>query len=500
MVAAGGPQGPRGLREARKMSLYPYDDEQEINVQKSLGARSPGNGDDRICERLWTRAIEPLYSPFDQKSPKLGVELEVFPLHSESFLPLGLDPDIPELRSDLLLEKAFQLCPEGEAQLLRDGDVIYGLKLSNGQSYTLEPGGQIELATLPRMAIHEIASDLVEAFTLLEQAADGRVKFLSHGTHPLSNDQLPLLVPKTRYRVLSRYLESEPGGRGVHMMRHTATVQPNLDVGPLAADWRDAVRLAYRLSPYLKKLFPHSFFFQNKFADDGLERQRIWQAMDSSRTGVPAGIEESENPACRYVSWAEQAGVFWIEGLPESEQPQFGQLTFAAWLESGYLGRQPSLADWEAHLNTLFPEIRLRNFLELRMLDAQPFETIVPLMAFFKGALQSRRGRKALTEVLDGFVARHPDMSVVNLPSQPILDLWPAFVEAAKEGLRELEDPCAMKYLESLDPIRVESFRQYTDAHQYVKLRSTRWPSASFRACEDFCHVEDVLNENVPPL
>lgn len=443
-----------------------------------LGSPAFGGGQKGVCERLWTRKIEPSQSPLDQKPLRMGVELEVFPLHSLSLEPLGLEPAGGVTSASLLERIAEQVGPG--AELIRDGSVVYGLTVPlDGAAlrFSLEPGGQLEVATPPRVALEDIAVDLTRAFVLLERAAEGHVKFLSHGTHPLGGPDFPLQVPKRRYRIMMRYFQSQAQGRGIDMMRLTGTVQPNLDVGPLASDWRDAVRLAYALSPLLKRLFAHAYFFQKSFVADGLERQRIWDNMDPSRSGVPTGILEAENPACCYAAWAEQAFVFHVESLAEEDQPAYGELRFCDWLEKGFKGTRPTLADWEAHLATLFPEIRLRGFLEVRMLDAQSFDRIVPLLALFKGSFQSRTGRQATWKVLEEY------RKLSHRHAADPFEVWPQLVAAAGEGLHELGDTVALKFLDQLEPPDPVQFGIFESAEQYAKMHATRWPSTAFRKC-----------------
>jgi glutamate--cysteine ligase len=443
-----------------------------------LDAPAFSGGQKGVCERLWTRKIELSQSPLDQKPLRMGVELEVFPLHSLSLEPLGLD-GAEGLTSASLLERVAANVGDA-AELIRDGDVVYGLviPLSGAElRFSLEPGGQLEVATPPRESVADIGEDLARAFSLIERAAEGHVKFLSHGTHPLCREDFPLQVPKRRYRIMTRYFQSQPQGRGIDMMRLTGTVQPNLDVGPLVSDWRDAVRLSYALSPVLKRLFAHAYFFQKKFCPDGLERQRIWEGLDPSRSGVPAGIEHAENPACCYAAWAEQAYVFHIESLAEEDQPLYGELRFCEWLEKGFKGTRPTLADWEAHLATLFPEVRLRGFLEVRMLDAQSFDRILPVLALLKGCLQSRIGRQASWRVLEEY------RKIMQRHEADPFEVWPLLVAAAGEGLQEMGDCGSLKLLDQLEPPDPRQFGIFENAEQYVKMHATRWPSSVFRQC-----------------
>jgi glutamate--cysteine ligase len=341
------------------------------------------------------QAIQPDFSRPD--TPRLGLELEMFGYDARNYAPLGL----PEARISPadLLERITRVVPAGKIKVDETTGVIIGLELGCG-NFSLEPGGQLEYASCPQDTLSGVLADLTEGLRLLEEAAAGDVVFLDHGTNPLAPADLPLLVPKHRYKILNRYFASQPGGRGVHMMRYSATAQPNVDVIGSAA-WTDAVNLTLALTPFARALFANSRYFQGRRSGEGSERQRIWAAIDTSRTGIPPGVAFQPDLAERYAEWARNAYVFLAGNLPLEEQPVYGELTFAQWETHGFKGTHPTFSDWETHLGTLFPDLRLRRFLEVRMVDAQPYEHALAPMAFWAEALQVAGTRQRLWRWLE---------------------------------------------------------------------------------------------------
>lgn len=445
-------------------------------------------------DREWLRAIEPQFGQPEAKS-RLGIELEMFLFDAKTAAPLGTSMARPGLSSEFILQevaKRYEASGQGSARLVRDPaamaysakpqesehcppperDVTYGLVLSEGLVFSIEPGGQLEVATPPHSELAEVARGLRRALQLVEDVTGDDVLFLSHGTNPLTQTDFGLQIPKKRYRILTHYLASEPGGRGIDMMRHAATVQPNIDVATDRASWQEAVRFSYALSPLLKQLFANSCFFRGAPVLDGLERQRIWSGLDPSRAGVPKNIAHAADPACAYACWASQAYVFLIDGLPEREQPRYGELRFCDWYEHGYKGLKPGLADWERHLATLFPEVRLRGFLELRMIDAQPFERLIPLMALVRGLLQSKIGRQSL-------LAAWPSLRAESEAGrmQQVFDALQGLADGGLAALGETAEGPARLALRALRPFDNKASPAKLSATEFVRTAGTLKPS-----------------------
>ena len=355
-----------------------------------------------VCEGLWLKSIR---SPSYPNMRHFGLEMEIFPLDRDTLQPLGLQPG--GFSSPDLLGLIHKISSDSKLKIDTHSGLTIGVILASGGNFSLEPGGQVEYSSRPAESYDALFADVQMGLQLLEKAAQGRVVFLATGTHPLTNDDHPLVVPKERYEVMTRYFRAIPGGRGVHMMRHTATVQPNIDIPGGLEDWQDAIHLTWCLTPFVKHLFANSPWFQGKPSQFPSERQAVWPFVDHSRTGIPLSIPFAEDVACAYAKWAKSASVFYVNGLSLSEQPLPGELSFSKWLHEGYKGTVPSLADWEVHLGTLFPDLRLRGFLEVRSVDAQLFEHMFAPMAFFGAAISSHQGRSAFWKVLEGIARTH---------------------------------------------------------------------------------------------
>lgn len=345
------------------------------------------------AERMGNLALSTITPDFSAQGPShLGLELELFAFDARTLAPLGTRD--AALSSQDLLRRVSGLVPGCRLKFDEATEELIGLELGCG-NFSLEPGGQLEYASCPQTSLEGVLADLTEGLRLLEEAGREEILFLDHGTNPVAGPDLPLLVPKLRYQILDRYFASQPGGRGVHMMRYSATAQPNVDVTGREA-WLDAVNLTFALTPLARALFANSRYFHGRRVGPGSERQRIWAAIDPSRTGIPAGVPFSDDLPSAYADWARRAHVFLVSALPPEQQPLFGELTFEQWEREGYQGTRPTTQDWATHLATLFPDLRLRNFLEIRMVDAQPFEHALAPMAFWALALQEEENRARL--------------------------------------------------------------------------------------------------------
>lgn len=405
----------------------------------------------------------------------MGLELEMFGFDSLTLAPLGTHE--ARLGSEELLERVHQLVPESHPKVDSETGVLIGLDLGCG-NFSLEPGGQLEYATCPQTSLAAIAEDLRQGLQLLEEAACGQVLFLDHGTNPVAGEDLPLLIPKQRYQILDRYFTSQPGGRGVHMMRHSATAQPNLDVHG-EEDWLDAVNLTFVMTPLARALFANSRYFQRQLCPPGSERQRIWAAIDPTRTGIPTGVPFAEDLIDRYAEWAEQAHVFLAGNLPLEEQPLFGQLTFRQWLEEGYRGTRPTFKDWESHLGTLFPDLRLRRFLEIRMVDAQNYEHALAPLAFWAAVLQSADNRQRMWDFLHRLAQAQGLSKAADLLHHPLEYTPQILLQAVDTALVGCQEELARASLQAFgDWVRVRPSVNYPEsAWEFVRAQASLHPS-----------------------
>jgi glutamate--cysteine ligase len=210
---------------------------------------------------------------------------------------------------------------------------------------------------------------------------------LSLGFHPFA--RLPELprVPKLRYGIMEQYLPTR-GSRPLDMMFRTSTVQANLDYSS-EADAIRKLRVSLALQPIVTAMFANSPCYENHLGSRLSERADVWLHMDPDRTGLLPFAWDREMSFQRYVDWALDVPMFLIKRgahvVPNTHQ------TFRKFLREGSEGQRATVGDWKTHINTLFPEVRLKNTLEMRGADAQPTDLICALPSLWKGLLYDDR-------------------------------------------------------------------------------------------------------------
>ena len=255
------------------------------------------------------------------------------------------------------------------------------LRLPAGSRITLEPGGQVELSTPPlrglASALPAAAADLAALTGALRGAGLAPV---ARGLDTLRSPERILDQP--RYAAMEAFFDGE-GFAGRTMMCSTASVQVNVETGP-AGGVADRWRLAHELGPVLVATFAHSPVPGGGGRGPRSARQQVWSVMDPSRTApvhrpVPdgAGPAPGRSPAEEWLAYALGARVMMIRVTPGRFVAVDGPLgaellTFAAWMQRGHELGWPTLDDFEYHLTTLFPPVRPRGWLELRMIDSLP--------------------------------------------------------------------------------------------------------------------------------
>ena len=249
---------------------------------------------------------------------------------------------------------------------------------------TYEPGGQLEFSAVP----HPSASGLLRAMetTLAPVAAvslEHKIRLVSTGIDPVTPiDQVPLQFTCDRYRRMTDYF-SAIGPAGVRMMRQTATLHVNVDLGDdPSLRWR----LLNAVSPVLVAMFANSPRYEGRDTGYQSYRAETWRTLDWSRTGlVPSG----HDPVADYLAFALEARAMFLGPVDGEYQ------SFAWWLSE----ERASLEDWHEHLTTLFPEVRPRGYFEVRSIDALPIEMLAAPLAFLVGLTSHRRTSRAALEV-----------------------------------------------------------------------------------------------------
>ncbi len=325
-----------------------------------------------------------LASPFRaaEKAPtalRLGVESEKFGFLLPSAAPVPYEGtrSISQLLP-LLIARGF------EAQREKASGPVIAL-LRERTSVTLEPGAQLELSGAPHFELHAASLELEQHHAeLKELSASLGIAWCSVGFHPLARrDEMPW-VPKLRYAIMREYLPTLGDG-ALDMMQRTATVQINLDYTS-EADALRKLRIMTRLSPLVHAMTCHAPLKEGKLVAQDSLRGGVWTRMDKSRSGLIERLwTDRELRYVDYIEWALDAGMFLFKRHGDVV-PNTGQ-SFRDFLRRGYQGHRATLSDWKLHLNTLFPEVRLKNTLEARSADAQPADTLMAVPALWVGLM-----------------------------------------------------------------------------------------------------------------
>ena len=327
---------------------------------------------------------------------------------------------------------------------VREGDNVIGLT-RNGANISLEPGGQFELSGAPVLTIGETAAELDNHFAEVAAVTEGMgVRFMGIGAAPeWSHDQMPVM-PKGRYRLMTEYM-GRVGTHGTQMMYRTSTVQVNLDYAS-EADMVKKLRVALALQPVATALFASSPFFDGKENGHKSWRSRIWRGLDDSRTGMlPFAFDEGMGFQA-YVDWVLDVPMYfvyrdgkYINALGQSFRD------FLAGKLPALPGEKPTLSDWADHLTTVFPEARVKKFIEMRGADCGDRAHLVALPAFWTGLTYDASALDAAwdlvkhldTETREGLrVAASVSALQGEAGGVKLLELSRAAVAIAEAGLR----------------------------------------------------------------
>ena len=308
-------------------------------------------------------------------------------------------------------------------------------------SITLEPGGQVELSGEPWEDIHKAQAELTEHVSeIVTIAEELGIAFLGLGIQPVSSLDDIEWVPKQRYGIMAPYME-KVGSLGQRMMKQTATVQTNLDF----SDERDAMekmRVGMGLAPILTAMFANSPICDGRLNGYMSYRQHVWTDTDRNRCGLLPFVFSRDAGFEDYLDWALGVPMYFIRrggtlidltGMP-----------FREFLKRGAAGHHATLGDWQLHLTTLFPEVRLKTYIEIRSVDSQPPERMLALPALMKGILYDsdcRLGAWDLvkawswSERLEIYDASHREALDARARGIRLLDLASELCAIARVGL-----------------------------------------------------------------
>ncbi|SMO58430.1 glutamate--cysteine ligase [Paracoccus laeviglucosivorans] len=330
---------------------------------------------------------------------RIGTEHEKFGYRHSDLAPLPYDAPEGQASVKAMLEgigNRYGWSP------VREAGHIIGLE-RDGANVSLEPGGQLELSGAPVETIHQTCDEVNQHLAEVKSVADDLgAGFIGLGAAPVwSQDQMPMM-PKGRYRLMTDYM-GRVGELGTQMMYRTCTVQVNLDFGS-EADMVQKLRVALALQPVATALFANSPFLDNK--PNGMKswRAHIWQNLDEARTGLlPFAFEDGMGYE-RWVDYVLDVPMYfvyrdgkYINALGQSFRDFMkGQLPALP-------GEIPTLSDWADHLTTVFPEARVKKFIEMRGADGGPWRRLCALPALWVGLIYDQSALDAAWDLCKGW-------------------------------------------------------------------------------------------------
>jgi len=307
---------------------------------------------------------------------------------------------------------------------------------------TLEPGGQIELSGEPCESIHCTYAEFTQHIReLLEVSEPLGIIFLGLGMQPVSRIEEIEWVPKQRYRIMGPYM-LKVGKLGQRMMKQTATVQANIDF----SDEKDAMakfRTGMGLAPILISMFANSPICDGQLNGYRSFREHIWTDTDNNRSGLLKFAFAPDVCFAHYVEYALDVPMYFI--VRKKNYIDMTGVTFRQFLQFGHNGERATLEDWHDHLTTLFPETRIKRYIEIRSVDSQPPELMTALSALIKGAFYDGDCLQAAWDLVKGwswdermqvYLDSHQEALSARIRRYSLLDLAKELMEIAWEGLR----------------------------------------------------------------
>ncbi|MCA0369521.1 MAG: glutamate--cysteine ligase [Proteobacteria bacterium] len=383
------------------------------------------------------------------------------------------------------IQSLLALFQKTQGTFIKEGEEIIGLDLPAG-ALTLEPGGQFEFSAPPLARIAEVAA-LFEAYQrrLVASCEALGLKAVSMGYDPVTSLEERFWMPKARYKVMAPYMLKK-GTLGQEMMTGTCTTQINLDYAS-EADMVRKMRVAMALQPLATALFANSPLVKGEKTHYLSYRRHIWNHTDPDRCGLLAFVFEDNMGFERYADYALSVPMYFVKR--RGAYINVAGRSFRDFL-AGNLpelpGEKPLMQDWLDHLTTLFPEVRLKNVLELRGADSAPFPQVCQLAALWAGLLYDEEALQAAHDLVMSWdvadiMATQESVPVEGLASRigkaTLQEIARDILPMAKKGLGRLGEEEAAAYLLPLEDVARTG---RVPAHALLESRAKEKDMAAF--------------------
>lgn len=330
--------------------------------------------------------------------------------------------------------------------ILENGRII---ALSGARAaITLEPGGQLELSGEVCENVHcaraEFSEHVQQIVTVGEELG---IVFLGLGMQPMSTLAEIEQVPKSRYGIMAPHMQ-KVGTLGLRMMKQTATVQVNIDF----SSERDAftkLRVGTGLAPILNAMFANSPICDGQLNGYKSFRGHIWTDTDAARSGLLRFVFNPNAGFADYVEYALDVPMYFI--VRGDRWTNMTAMTFRQFWQHGHQGERATMGDWNAHLTTLFPETRIKRYIEIRSVDSQPPELMLAVPAMVKGIFYDNTcldaawdmvKRWKFEEIQAAYTAAHRQALKATIRGIELRELARELIDIAEHGLdRQRHDP-----------------------------------------------------------
>lgn len=365
---------------------------------------------------------------------RLGLEHENLGVDDQTFGPVAFEGErgIEALLHALAGEGGWKPVTEAGRLVALDRD---------GESITLEPGGQLELSGRPHASAAVAAREFRDHLsTLLRVSRRFGVAWLGLGMQPLFATDAAPRVPKERYRIMRSYLPVH-GSLALDMMHVTASVQVSFDFSD-ETDMVSKLRTALACAPIADAIYANSSLADGRPTGFVSKRMMIWRATDPARCGgIPFAFDASMGYA-RYAEWALDVPMFFV--LRDGRYLPAGGKTFGRFLAEGHEGLRATLADWNRHLTTVFPDVRVKRVIEVRGADSGSADLVCSVPAFWKGILYDADAREAAFALTEGWSAEQREQAYLDVArfglaaesgGRKVLDLARELLDVSRRGL-----------------------------------------------------------------
>ena len=421
----------------------------------------------------------------------IGTEHEKFVFRSSDFSPVAYEGD-SGIRALLEGLQSFGWKPVEE-----NGNVI--ALTQDGANITLEPGGQFELSGAPLPSVHHTCRETNEHLSQVKEIGHKLgIGFLGLGFIPKGKREEIPWMPKGRYAIMRRYMPLK-GNLGLDMMLRTCTVQVNLDFAS-EADMIKKYRVALALQPTATALWANSPFTEGKPNGFLSYRSHIWTDTDPDRTGLPAYAFEDGMSFERHVDYVLDVPMYFV--YRDGKYIDVAGSSFRDFMQgklAALPGELPTMGDWVDHMTTVFPEVRLKRYLEMRGSDGGPWRRLCALPAYWVGLLYDTVALDAAWDLvkdwsLEEMLAARADVPKLGLKTPfrggTLQDIAKQSLKIARDGLKRRNRLDSFQRDESffLETLERSAQSGLTPAEEMLADYHGRWQGDIDEAYRDYCY------------